>query len=160
MKYRHYPSSEPEQWGIVTNCTFQNSLQIWTYVVCYARLHRCVLRPNKTFIWSWPWWANVWFVMNASVVASCDQIKLLFGPGPEWAWPNKTYIWSWQPLQFLPKSHLGRDLRTPLPAPEDAFAGTCSTSEPDQIKLIFGLGNHCNSLLNHTRTPMAAAKPM
>ena len=114
---------------------------------------------------------HMWFAMNASFVASCDQIKLLFRPGPEWAWPNKTYIWSWQPLQFLPKSHLGRDLRTPLPAQEDAFAGTCSTSEPDQIKLIFGLdhdqiklifglGNHCNSWLNHTRTPMAAAKPL
>ena len=59
----------------------------------------------------------------------------------------------------MSRRHLGRDLKTPLPAPEDAFAGTCSTSEPDQIKLIFGLDNHCNSFLNHTRTTVAAAKP-
>ena len=50
-------------------------------MVCYERLRRCFLRPNKTFIWSWPWWANMWFVMNAYVVAL---------PGP-----NKTFIWSW-----------------------------------------------------------------
>ena len=51
------------------------------YVVCYERLNGCFLRPNKTFIRLWPWWANMWFVMSAYVVASCDQIKLLFGRG-------------------------------------------------------------------------------
>ena len=51
------------------------------YLVCYERLRRCFLEPNKTFIWSWSWWTNILFDMSAYVIASYDQIKLLFGHG-------------------------------------------------------------------------------
>ena len=110
----------------------------------------------------------MWFVMNAYVVESCDQIKLLFSRGRD----NKFRTGPESDRSEEPKfSGSGRlQINDDFLLRDDHFGALLAAGKTEADLTDFRTlpeptrsrwrPNQCNSLLNRTITPMAAAKPL